>query len=151
RQHRNRLGGGPRHARHSSNPRAARCPHFGWGPRPAGGRRTRSVNTGAMIKSSISFHDLTEGDVSRLAQEVAFLLQPGDTLALEGDLGAGKSTFARALIRAIAGNSALEIPSPTFTLVQSYETPRFEIAHFDLYRLSDPSEIDELGLDAALT
>ena len=104
-----------------------------------------------MIKSSISFHDLTEGDVSRLAQEVAFLLQPGDTLALEGDLGAGKSTFARALIRAIAGNSALEIPSPTFTLVQSYETPRFEIAHFDLYRLSDASEIDELGLDAALT
>ena len=107
--------------------------------------------TGAMIKSSISFHDLTEGDVSRLAQEVAFLVQPGDTLALEGDLGAGKSTFARALIRAISGNPALEIPSPTFTLVQAYETPRFEIAHFDLYRLSDPSEIDELGLDAALT
>jgi hypothetical protein len=94
---------------------------------------------------------LTEGDVSRLAQEVAFFVQPGDVLALEGELGAGKSTFARALIRAIAGDPNLEIPSPTFTLVQSYETPRFEIAHFDLYRLSDPSEIDELGLDAALT
>jgi tRNA threonylcarbamoyl adenosine modification protein YjeE len=103
-----------------------------------------------MTHSAFSFPDLTEGDVSRLAQEVAFLVQPGDTLALEGDLGAGKSTFARALIRAIAGNTELEIPSPTFTLVQSYETPRFEIAHFDLYRLSDPSEIDELGLDAAL-
>ncbi len=103
-----------------------------------------------MTNSVFSFPDLTEGDVSRLAQEVAFLLQPGDTLALEGDLGAGKSTFARALIRAIAGNPQLEIPSPTFTLVQSYETPRFEIAHFDLYRLSDPGEIDELGLDAAL-
>jgi N-acetylmuramate 1-kinase len=104
-----------------------------------------------MIKSGISFQDLTEGDVSRLAQEIAFLVQPGDTLALEGDLGAGKSTFARALIRAIAGNPELEIPSPTFTLVQSYETPRFEIAHFDLYRLTDASEIDELGLDSALT
>ncbi len=104
-----------------------------------------------MTHSIFSFPDLTEGDVSRLAQEVAFLVQPGDTLALEGELGAGKSTFARALIRAIAGNSELEIPSPTFTLVQAYETPRFEIAHFDLYRLSDPTEIDELGLDAALS
>lgn len=104
-----------------------------------------------MTHSTLSLFDLTEGDVSRLAQEVAFLVQPGDTLALEGDLGAGKSTFARALIRAIAGDTSLEIPSPTFTLVQSYETPRFEIVHFDLYRLSDPSEIDELGLDAALS
>lgn len=103
-----------------------------------------------MTHSVFSFPDLTEGDVSRLAQEVAFLVQPGDTLALEGDLGAGKSTFARALIRAIAGDADLEIPSPTFTLVQAYETSRFEIAHFDLYRLSDPGEIDELGLDAAL-
>ncbi|RUO99799.1 tRNA (adenosine(37)-N6)-threonylcarbamoyltransferase complex ATPase subunit type 1 TsaE [Hyphomicrobium sp.] len=103
-----------------------------------------------MTQTGYSFTELTEDDVCRLAQEVAFLLQPGDTLALEGDLGAGKSTFARALIRAIAGNSELEIPSPTFTLVQSYETARFEIAHFDLYRLSDPNEIDELGLDAAL-
>ncbi|HML29617.1 MAG TPA: tRNA (adenosine(37)-N6)-threonylcarbamoyltransferase complex ATPase subunit type 1 TsaE, partial [Hyphomicrobium sp.] len=104
-----------------------------------------------MTHLTLSFLDLTEGDVSRLAQELAFLVQPGDTLALEGDLGAGKSTFARALIRAIAGDASLEIPSPTFTLVQSYETPRFEIVHFDLYRLSDPSEIDELGLDAALS
>ncbi len=103
-----------------------------------------------MTQTVYSFPHLTESDVARLAQEMAFLLQPGDTLALEGDLGAGKSTFARALIRAIAGNPDLEIPSPTFTLVQSYETPRFEIAHFDLYRLGDASEIDELGLDAAL-
>lgn len=104
-----------------------------------------------MTNPAFSFKDLTEGEVTRLAQEVAFLLQPGDTLALEGDLGAGKSTFARALIRAIAGNPELEIPSPTFTLVQAYETPRFDVAHFDLYRLSDANEIDELGLDAALT
>lgn len=103
-----------------------------------------------MIHSAYVFQDLTESDVSRLAQEVAFFVQPGDTLALEGELGAGKSTFARALIRAIAGDPELEIPSPTFTLVQSYETARFDVAHFDLYRLSDPSEIDELGLDATL-
>lgn len=103
-----------------------------------------------MTHPIFSFPNLSEGDVLRLAQEIAFLVQPGDTLALEGDLGAGKSTFARALIRAVAGDAELEIPSPTFTLVQSYETPRFEIAHFDLYRLSDPSEIEELGLDAAL-
>jgi hypothetical protein len=104
-----------------------------------------------MINPAVSFNDLTEGELSRVAQEIAFLVQTGDTLALEGDLGAGKSTFARALIRALSGNPSLEIPSPTFTLVQAYETPRFDVAHFDLYRLSDASEIDELGLDAALT
>ncbi|MFT3733324.1 MAG: tRNA (adenosine(37)-N6)-threonylcarbamoyltransferase complex ATPase subunit type 1 TsaE [Hyphomicrobium sp.] len=104
-----------------------------------------------MTHSEYSFPNLTEADVGRLAQEIAFLIQAGDTLALEGDLGAGKSTFARALIRSVAGDPKLEIPSPTFTLVQAYETPRFDIAHFDLYRLSDPSELDELGLDAALS
>lgn len=103
-----------------------------------------------MTQSQYLFPDLTETEVARLAQEVAFLLQPGDTLMLEGELGAGKSTFARALIRAIANDAAIEIPSPTFTLVQSYETPRFEVAHLDLYRLSSPDEIVELGIDAAL-
>ncbi len=78
------------------------------------------------------------------------MLAPGDTLALEGDLGAGKTTFARALIRVLTGDAALEVPSPTFTLVQTYAAPRFEVAHFDLYRLNDASELDELGLDAAL-
>ncbi len=62
----------------------------------------------------------------------------------------GKSTFARALIRALSADPTLEVPSPTFTLTQSYETPRFAVAHFDLYRLADPHELDELGLDAAL-
>lgn len=100
--------------------------------------------------SSFQFCDLSENDVVRLADEVAFFLQPGDTLCLEGDLGAGKSTFARALIRALSGDPALDVPSPTFTLTQSYETPRFEVAHFDLYRLTDPAELDELGLESAL-
>jgi tRNA threonylcarbamoyl adenosine modification protein YjeE len=101
--------------------------------------------------SSFQFRDLTENDVVRLADEIAFFLQPGDTLCLEGDLGAGKSTFARALIRTLSGDPSLDVPSPTFTLTQSYETPRFEVSHFDLYRLTDPDELDELGLDSALS
>lgn len=101
--------------------------------------------------SSFQFRDLTESDVVRLADEIAFFLQPGDALCLEGDLGAGKSTFARALIRTLSGDPALDVPSPTFTLTQSYETPRFDVAHFDLYRLTDPEELDELGLETALS
>jgi hypothetical protein len=102
------------------------------------------------MTSPLLFRDLDEGAVARLADEVAFLLQPGDTLGLEGDLGAGKSTFARALIRALSGDAGLEVPSPTFTLTQTYDAARFDVAHFDLYRLSDPHELDELGLDAAV-
>ena len=71
-------------------------------------------------------------------------------MALSGDLGAGKSTLARALIRAIADDPELEVPSPTFTLVQTYEL-RFPVAHFDLYRIADPDEVVELGLDEALS
>ncbi len=98
----------------------------------------------------VLFRDLSESEVRRLADDVAFLLQPGDTLRLEGDLGAGKTTFARALIRSLTGDAALEVPSPTFTLVQGYAAPRFEIAHFDLYRITSPNDLDELGFDAAL-
>lgn len=99
---------------------------------------------------TLRFDTLTEPDVMRLAQEVAFMLAPGDVVALDGDLGAGKTTFARALIRAAANDRTLEVPSPTFTLVQTYVTPRFTIAHVDLYRLETPGEIDELGLDGLI-
>lgn len=76
-------------------------------------------------------------------------LRPGDCLALSGDLGAGKSTLARALIRCIAKDGGFEVPSPTFTLVQTYDL-RIPIAHFDLYRIGSEEELDELGLDEAL-
>lgn len=91
-----------------------------------------------------------ERDTIEFGEDLALALKPGDCVALSGDLGAGKSTFARALIRAMADDADLEVPSPTFTLVQSYEDLRIPIAHFDLYRLGDSSELDELGFDEAL-
>jgi N-acetylmuramate 1-kinase len=81
-----------------------------------------------------------------IAELVTIALRRGDRIELEGDLGAGKSTFARAVIRAALDDPAADVPSPTFSLVQSYPTPRLEITHADLYRLSEPSEVDELGL-----
>jgi tRNA threonylcarbamoyl adenosine modification protein YjeE len=83
----------------------------------------------------------------RLMTDVAALLMPGDLITLSGDLGAGKTTFARALIRHLAGDEGIEVPSPTFTLMQSYQLPTFTVVHADLYRLSSPSELAELGLE----
>lgn len=88
-----------------------------------------------------------EAATIRLAEDLAALAKPGDVIALEGDLGAGKSFLARAFIRAVADDANLEVPSPTFTLVQTYATPRLKLAHLDLYRLADASELAELGLD----
>lgn len=90
-----------------------------------------------------------EKDTIRLGEDIALALKPGDCLALIGDLGAGKSTLARAFIRAMADEPDLEVPSPTFTIVQTYAA-RTPVAHLDLYRLSDVSELDELGIDEML-
>lgn len=91
-------------------------------------------------------------DTDALAEALAPFLRAGDTLALSGGLGAGKTAFARALIRARqrrAGQAPEEVPSPTFTLVQTYEAGGLEIWHADLYRLGDASELLELGLEDA--
>ncbi|MCU0906413.1 MAG: tRNA (adenosine(37)-N6)-threonylcarbamoyltransferase complex ATPase subunit type 1 TsaE [Rhodobacteraceae bacterium] len=85
----------------------------------------------------------------RLAADLAQHLRAGDTVLLQGDLGAGKSTFARALIRARLGMPDLDVPSPTFTLVQVYGEGSDAIWHADLYRLGGPDEIAELGLTDA--
>lgn len=90
-----------------------------------------------------------EAATARLGAAVAAALRAGEAVCLSGPLGAGKSTLARALVRALT-TPGEEVPSPTFTLVQTYETTGFPLAHFDLYRLADPGEADEIGLDEAL-
>lgn len=89
-------------------------------------------------------------ETAKLAIRIGKELRIGDTLLLQGDIGAGKSFFARALIQSLQ-NVPEDVPSPTFTLVQTYSTKAGEIWHSDLYRLSDPSEADELGLTDAFS
>jgi tRNA threonylcarbamoyl adenosine modification protein YjeE len=86
-----------------------------------------------------------EAAMHRLMLDIASTLQPGDLITLSGDLGAGKTTFARALIRHLAGDETIEVPSPTFTLVQTYDLPGIHVVHADLYRLSGSGELTELG------
>ncbi|MBO0750673.1 MAG: tRNA (adenosine(37)-N6)-threonylcarbamoyltransferase complex ATPase subunit type 1 TsaE [Bradyrhizobiaceae bacterium] len=88
-----------------------------------------------------------EAATRRFAADVANMLEPGDFLALSGDLGAGKTTFVRAMITHLANGAAVEVPSPTFTLVQHYDLPRFRVVHADLYRVRGADELTELGLD----
>lgn len=96
---------------------------------------------------SLSLPD--EAATAALGARLACIARPGDVIALYGDLGAGKTTLARALIRQLAGPET-EAPSPTFTLVQTYATPGLAIWHFDLYRLEHPDEARELGLEEAV-
>jgi len=88
-----------------------------------------------------------ERDVQRIAELIALKLCSGDIVTLSGELGAGKTTLARALIRAIHDAPDLEVPSPTFALMQSYSTVRVPVAHLDLYRAQEPDELEELGLE----
>lgn len=87
-----------------------------------------------------------EAATVRLAEDIADILKTGDIVALSGHLGAGKSLLARAMLRRLAGDPALEAPSPTFTLVQSYDSPRGLLLHADLYRVRSPDELDDIGL-----
>jgi len=94
-------------------------------------------------------HLASPDDAASLGARIAAQLEAGDAVPLEGDLGAGKTTLARAVIAALTGET--DAPSPTYTLVQSYEAQAgFGLLHADLYRLEDTGELDELGLDEAL-
>ncbi|WP_375682592.1 MULTISPECIES: tRNA (adenosine(37)-N6)-threonylcarbamoyltransferase complex ATPase subunit type 1 TsaE [unclassified Bartonella] len=95
---------------------------------------------------NFSFFLENEEATKLFAQNLALSLKPGDLVTLQGDLGTGKSTIARTIIQTLANDNTMDVPSPTFTLVQSYQLPKFEIIHADLYRLSMAEEIDELGL-----
>lgn len=90
-----------------------------------------------------------EAATARLGAAIAAGLRTGEAVCLSGPLGAGKSTLARALVRALTTPKE-EVPSPTFTLVQFYVGPRLAVAHFDLYRLTRAEEAYEIGLDDAL-
>lgn len=91
----------------------------------------------------------SEEETAVVARKLATKLRSGDVVLLRGELGAGKSIFARALIQALCGKDTI-VPSPTFTLVQTYEAPEFTLWHFDLYRLNSAEEVYELGIEEAL-
>ena len=90
-----------------------------------------------------------ENATAALATKLAGIAEPGDVIALIGDLGAGKTSFARAFVAAKGGDG--EVPSPTFTLVQLYEFANGDVYHFDLYRLEEADEIFELGIEDAMS
>ena len=91
-----------------------------------------------------------ETATAALGAALADRLRPGDVVGLYGELGSGKTTLARGILRAAAGDPDLIVPSPTFTLVEVYETERGTFWHFDLYRLEAPEQVYELGWEDAL-
>jgi N-acetylmuramate 1-kinase len=110
---------------------------------PATHETKKSIETSWVI-------DLANLDATdQLAIDISLSLKPGDLLTLGGDLGSGKTTFARSLIRILAENEQLEVPSPTFSLMQIYQGTNFPIVHADLYRINNPNELNELGWDEA--
>ena len=97
----------------------------------------------------LSFDAQNLDDTARFATRVAQILRPRDVLALEGDLGAGKTTFVRALVTALGG-SERQVSSPTFVLLNVYETERMTVYHLDAYRVSGSEELDAIGFDEFL-
>ena len=104
------------------------------------------MNAPETFSATFSVALVNETATANLMADLALLTGPGDVITLSGDLGAGKTAAARAMIRYLADDEALEVPSPTFTLAQSYELPSFPLLHADLYRISDASELEEIGL-----
>lgn len=105
----------------------------------------------SLIQSSVTIHTTSPSETEALAARLSLWARPGFVILLSGDLGSGKSTFARAFIRALAGGREdFDIPSPTFTLVQSYDETRLPAFHADLYRLKDAGDLEELGLGELL-
>jgi tRNA threonylcarbamoyladenosine biosynthesis protein TsaE len=98
---------------------------------------------------TFSFFLPDEAATERLGAALASRLRPRDVVALQGGLGVGKTTLARAILRAASGDPALIVPSPTFTLVEIYDTPIGVFWHFDLYRLEEPEQVFELGWEEA--
>lgn len=92
----------------------------------------------------------TEKDTVEIATQFAKTLKVGDIVALYGTLGAGKTAFCRGFIQSLTGMD-IEVPSPTFTLLQTYDTNMYPIYHFDMYRLKQPDEAYELGIEDAFT
>jgi tRNA threonylcarbamoyl adenosine modification protein YjeE len=107
----------------------------------------RPQATGASSAAAVAFEWVlsSEQATRQLAADIAALLRPGDVVTLAGDLGAGKSTLARSLIRHLAADDTLEVPSPTFTLLQHYDLDPFPLLHIDLYRVGNVDELTELG------
>jgi len=102
-----------------------------------------------MSRLSLTLYLANEDDTRKLGQDLAGYLRKGDCVALRGQIGAGKSALARSIIRYFAGADT-DVPSPTFTLIQTYDTDLAELWHADLYRLADASEAFELGLIDAM-
>lgn len=91
-----------------------------------------------------TFRDISQEKMEKLAHNVAQCLQPGQWILLEGELGAGKTYFARALIQSIT-SPEMNVPSPTFTILQTYDSTKGPLWHMDLYRIHDPEELLEIG------
>ena len=98
------------------------------------------------VPTTFSLALSNETATAHLMADLALLIGPGDVITLSGDLGAGKTAAARAMIRYLADDDAVEVPSPTFTLAQAYDLPPFPLLHADLYRIDDPAELEEIGL-----
>ena len=118
---------------------------------PASAGPAGRIDVVADCQGSVFLPDAVATD--RLGKALAHSLKPGDTVLLTGQIGAGKTCLARAAISALhirTGQPEPEVPSPTFTLVQAYELPGLQVWHADLYRLSEASEVTELGLEEAI-